>query len=241
MLAAVDQVHQRHRQDVRVGVQRPVERQAAGAATARAAARETPSSALAPSRRLVGRPVERAQRVVELALRGDRPADERLGDLAGDRGDGRAERRTRRSGCRRRGSRPPRARRSSGRTGRRRGRAPARSGRRSTSTSTWTVGRPRQSRTSRARIALMRGVCMGVSPSRVRSHRPSAANLNCQHSDCQQSNHRSLCGSDDAGAVSRSGRPRPGRTARCADRHRPAWSPATSAPCCGTGSAGSPG
>ena len=90
--AAVEDVHHRHRQQVAAWCCRRACRCArrAGlptrAASALSAAIETPSSALAPSRLLVGVPSSANHRLVELALR-ELASAQRRGDLAVDMGD----------------------------------------------------------------------------------------------------------------------------------------------------------
>ncbi len=117
--AAVDDVHQRHRQDVRVRAADPaVERQAGvGGRRLRDGERGAEDRVRAEPR-LRRRPVELDQRAVDLALVGGVEPDERVRDLAVDVGDGARRRPCRARRRRRRGARRPRARRSTRRTGR---------------------------------------------------------------------------------------------------------------------------
>ena len=146
--AAVEHVHHRHRQHVRVraadvAVQRQVALVGARPWPPRATRR---GCALAPRRPLLAVPSSSTERVVEQALVERLHPGDRVGDLAVDVARRPCGRPCRRSGRRRRAARPPRGRRCWRRSGPRPG--PARP--LASSTSTSTVGLPRESRISRA-------------------------------------------------------------------------------------------
>ena len=150
--AAVEHVHARQRQRVRVraadvAVEREVALVGAGL---RHRERDAEQRVGAEAGLVVGA-VELDQRLVEQPLVEPLEPDDRLADLAVDVRDRLLRRPCRRSGRRRRAARPPRGRRCSRRSGPPPGpRAPERS-----STSTSTVGLPRESRISRAMTSTM--------------------------------------------------------------------------------------
>ncbi len=84
VLAAVDQVDQRHREHVRVRVERPVERDPGSLGPRPCSRQRDAQESVGAEARLVGSAVELDQRVVEAALLGQRRADEGVADLAGD-------------------------------------------------------------------------------------------------------------------------------------------------------------
>ena len=144
--AAVEDVHHRHRQHVGVrpadvAVQRQVELVGGGLGDRQARAEDRVGADPA----LVVGAVELDQLAVDRALVERVEPFEHAGDLAVDEADRGLARPCRRSARRRRGARPPRARRSTRRSARRPGRARRYRG----TTSTSTVGLPRESRISR--------------------------------------------------------------------------------------------
>jgi hypothetical protein len=91
VLAAVDQVDERHRQDMSVAVQVPIERLAGGCGAGPGDGERDAEDRVGAEPALVGGAIELDQRRIERPLRGDVEAGERVGDLAVDGIDGAAD------------------------------------------------------------------------------------------------------------------------------------------------------